>query len=54
MNIIIKTVTESVKEIIDENAEELDRHEYIIIEIIVIGGKADYLTFKPSKKKKKK
>jgi len=47
------TIAEKIKELIEENAEELNRHEYQTIKIIVTDSKADYLTFMPSRKKKK-
>lgn len=49
----MKTVSESIKEIIDENAEDLNRHEYIILEIVVIAGEADRLDYTIQKKKKR-
>jgi hypothetical protein len=46
------TVTESIKEIIEENAEALNRHEYLIVEVIVQGQKAKRLDYKVQVKKK--
>ena len=48
----MRTITESVKEIIDENAEGLNGHEYLIIEIIVQAKEAKRLDYKVQVKKK--
>ena len=49
---MIETVTESIKELIDENAEGLNRHEYLIIEIIVQASQAKRLDYKVQVKKR--
>lgn len=48
----MKTVTESIKEIVDENADNLNRHEYLIIEIIIQDREAKRLDYKVQVKKK--